>query len=32
MTIAGLHWLDFSIVVVYLAIMLGMGRWAQRRT
>jgi len=31
MRIAGLHWLDFSIIVIYLLAMLGMGRWAQRR-
>jgi len=32
MQIFGLHWLDFSIVIVYLAAMLALGRWASRRT
>ncbi len=31
MTIFGLHWLDFAIIVIYLLAMLAMGRWAQRR-
>jgi SSS family solute:Na+ symporter len=31
MRVAGLHWLDFSIIILYLAAMLWMGRWAQRR-
>ncbi len=31
MRVAGLHWLDFSIIVIYLIAMLAMGRWAQRR-
>ena len=32
MQIFGLHWLDFSIIIVYLAAMLALGRWASRRT
>jgi SSS family solute:Na+ symporter len=32
MLVLGLHWLDFSIIVIYLASMLAMGRWAARRT
>ena len=32
MRVYGLHWLDFSIVVVYLLGMLALGRWASRRT
>jgi len=32
MQIFGLHWLDFSIIIVYLAAMLALGRWAARRT
>ncbi len=31
MTIIGLHWLDFSIILIYLLGMLAMGRWAQKR-
>jgi SSS family solute:Na+ symporter len=31
MTIFGLHWLDFSIILIYLLGMLAMGRWAQKR-
>jgi SSS family solute:Na+ symporter len=31
MTIVGLHWLDFAIIITYLLAMLAMGRWAQRR-
>jgi len=30
--VLGLHWLDFSIVIVYLLGMLALGRWASRRT
>jgi len=30
--IFGLHWLDFSIIIVYLAAMLALGRWASHRT
>jgi len=30
--IFGLHWLDFSIVIIYLAGMLVLGKWASRRT
>jgi len=32
MKILGLHWLDFTIVVVYLVGMLALGKWASRRT
>ncbi|MDP2915389.1 MAG: sodium:solute symporter family protein [Candidatus Aminicenantes bacterium] len=32
MQIFGLHWLDFSIIIVYLLAMLALGRWASRRT
>jgi SSS family solute:Na+ symporter len=32
MRIFGLHWLDFSIIVVYLVAMLALGKWASRRT
>jgi len=32
MQILGLHWLDFSIVLFYFVIMLGLGKWASRRT
>ena len=31
MTLFGLHWLDFSIILIYLLGMLAMGRWAQKR-
>ncbi len=31
MTLFGLHWLDFSIILLYLLGMLAMGRWAQKR-
>ena len=30
--IFGLHWLDFSIIVIYLVGMLALGKWASRRT
>jgi SSS family solute:Na+ symporter len=32
MRILGFHWLDFTIIIVYLIGMLVMGRWASRRT
>ena len=32
MQILGLHWLDFTIVVIYLVGMLALGKWASRRT
>lgn len=31
MSILGLHWIDVSIILIYLLGMLAMGRWAQRR-
>jgi solute:Na+ symporter, SSS family len=30
--IFGLHWIDFSIIVAYLVVMLALGKWASRRT
>ncbi len=31
MKIIGLHWLDFTIIIVYLVGMIAMGRWVSRR-
>jgi len=31
MKIIGLHWLDFTIIMIYLVGMIAMGRWASRR-
>lgn len=32
MTILGMHWLDFAIIVGFVTILIGLGVWASRRT